>query len=128
MLRRVHRNLGIPLDELGLQHLVPVVTQDQLKGLTKPQQDDFWYEKQLYLEGWVGEYFQNIKQQNNSLSPRTKSGKLTTLTRIGHYLYRRQVRRNRDYDSDPYPDWFGRDGKCGDSGSPEMATHQNDCG
>jgi len=101
MLGHLHRKLGIPLDELGLQHLIPLVTPDQLEGLTKPQQDDHWYEKQLYLEGWVGEYFQDIKQQNNSLSPRTKSGKLTALIRIAHYLYRRQVRRNRDYASIP---------------------------
>jgi hypothetical protein len=101
MLGHVRRKLNIPLDELRLEHLIPLVRPDQLEGLTKQQQDDLWYEKQLDLEGWVGEYFHAIKQQNNSLSPRTKNGKLNTLTRIAHYLYRRQVRRNRDYASIP---------------------------
>ena len=53
MLGYVHRKLGIPLNELGLEHLVPLVPQDQLESLTKRQQDDLWYEKHLYLEGWA---------------------------------------------------------------------------
>lgn len=101
MLGYVHRKLGIPLEELSLAHLFPLVTEEQLEGLTKKQQDDLWYEKQLYLEGWTGEYFEDIKQWNNSLSPRTKNGKFNSLCRIGHYLYRRQVRRKRDYDFIP---------------------------
>jgi hypothetical protein len=72
-----------------------------LDGLTKRQQDDLWYQQHLYIEGWVGPYFQTIKQRNNSLSPRTKSAKLLALQRVGHYLYRRQVRQKRDYNAIP---------------------------
>jgi hypothetical protein len=101
MLGYVQDKLGIPLSELRLKHLVPLVTPEQLEELTKKQQDDLWYEHQLYLEGWIGEYFQDIQQWNNSLSPRTKNGKLNALARTAHYLYRRQVRRKRDYDAIP---------------------------
>lgn len=101
MLGYLHRVLGVPLDELRLTHLVPFITDEDLEGLTKKKQDDLCYKKQLYLESWTGEYFQYIQKKNNSLSPRTKNGKLNALTCTAHYLYREQVRRRRDYNSIP---------------------------
>lgn len=101
MLGYAHRVRGVPLQELCLEHLVPLLTAAQLDGLAQQAQADLWYEQQLCVEGWLETYFQWIKQANNSLSPRTKCAKLLGLQRVGHFLYRRQVRRKRDYDSIP---------------------------
>jgi hypothetical protein len=96
-----HHIRGVPLEELSLDLLVPLVTEEQLETLSHREQRNLWDEKQLYIEEWTEAYFQEIQQRNNSLSPRSKNGKLTALQRLGHYRYRHQVRRKSDYDAIP---------------------------
>ncbi|MDX2216861.1 MAG: hypothetical protein SFY66_26580 [Oculatellaceae cyanobacterium bins.114] len=96
-----HHIRGMPLEELTLDCLVPLVTEEQLEGLSHREQQNLWDEKQLHIEEWTEEYFQEIQRRNNSLSPRTKNGKLLALQRLAHYRYRHQVRRKRDYDTIP---------------------------
>ena len=96
-----HKQEPVPLHQLRLEDLVPLVTEDDLEGLSYRQQQKLWREKQLYLESWLCEYFEFIKVQNNSTSPRTQLGKLIAAQRIAHYLYRYQVSRKGDYRSIP---------------------------
>jgi hypothetical protein len=98
---RTHKKEPIPLDQLKLEDLVPVVTEDDLEGLSYREQRTFWKKKQLYVQTWLCEYFEFIKLHNNSTSPRTQLGKLCALQRLAHYLYRDQVSRKEDYDSIP---------------------------
>ncbi|MBW4491226.1 MAG: hypothetical protein KME12_26015 [Trichocoleus desertorum ATA4-8-CV12] len=96
-----HHLRGVPLNELSLELLVPVVTEEQLEALSRREQQRLWDEKHLYVEEWTEAYFEKIYQLNNTLSPRSKNGKLIALQRLGHYLYRDQVRRKHDYDAIP---------------------------
>lgn len=96
-----HHIRGVPLEELSLDLLVPLVTEKHLEGLSHREQQDLWHEKQLHVEEWTEAYFQEIQRRNNSLSPRSKNGKLLALHRLAHYLYRHQIRRKRDYDMIP---------------------------
>lgn len=96
-----HKKEPVPLQQLRLEDLVPLVTEDDLEGLSYRQQQKLWRIKQLYLEAWLCEYFEFIKVHNNSVSPRTQLGKLVAVQRIAHYLYRHQVSRKGDYRSIP---------------------------
>jgi len=96
-----HHIRGVPLAELSLDFLVPLVTKDQLEGLSRQEQEDLWDEKQLHIEEWTEAYFQEIQRRINSLSPRTKNGKLVALQRLTHYRYRNQVKRRCDYETIP---------------------------
>ncbi|XGW00859.1 MAG: hypothetical protein ACAF41_33320 (plasmid) [Leptolyngbya sp. BL-A-14] len=96
-----HKQIPVPLDQLRLEDLVPVVTEDDLEGLSYRQQKRLWKEKQLYLEAWLHEYFEFIRVQNNSTSPRTQLSKLVAVQRVAHYLYRHEVSRKGDYHSIP---------------------------
>ena len=96
-----HKQESIPIDQLKFEDLVPLVTEDDLDGLSYRQQQKLWRENQLYLESWLCEYFEFIRVRNNSTSPRTQLGKLCALQRLAHYLYRKQVSRAADYSSIP---------------------------
>ena len=92
-----HKQEPVPLQQLRLEDLVPLVTEDDLEGLSCRQQKKLWREKQLYLESWLCEYFEFIRIHNHSTSPRTQLGKLIAVQRVAYYLYRHQVSRKGDY-------------------------------
>ena len=92
-----HKQEPVPLQQLKLEDLVPLVTEDELESLTYRQQQKLWREKQLYVEAWLCEYFEFIRVRNHSTSPRTQLGKLVAVQQIAHYLYRHQVSRKGDY-------------------------------
>jgi len=96
-----HHIRGVTQEEMSLDLLVPLVTKEQLEGLSPQEQENLWQEKQRHLEEWIEAYFQEIKRRNNSLSPRTKNGKFTPLKRLVHYRYRDQIKRKTDYDDIP---------------------------
>jgi hypothetical protein len=92
---------GIPLKELTLSHLVPVVTPEELETLSHKEQKRLWKDKQLYFESWIYRYFEFLRIENQSTSPRTRRNKLVVLQRLGHFLYRDQVSRYREYRTIP---------------------------
>ncbi|MBD2066222.1 site-specific integrase [Leptolyngbya sp. FACHB-671] len=96
-----HKQEPVPLEQLRLEDVVPLVSEDDLEGLSYQQQQKLWKEKQLYLETWLCQYFEFIRDRNNSTSPRTQLAKLVALQRIGHYLYRHQISQKGDYRSIP---------------------------
>jgi len=93
----IHRILGVPKEELSLELLIPVVTPDQLDGLSHSQQEQLWAEKEQYLEKLIFDHFSFIEKENKSTSPRTRIAKLCVLKRVFHYKYRNQVRREEQY-------------------------------
>lgn len=96
-----HKQEPVPLEQLRLEDLVPLVSEDELEGLSYREQQKLWKEKQLYLETWLYEHFEFIRVCNNSTSPRTQLAKLVALQRLGHYLYRHQISQKGDYRSIP---------------------------
>lgn len=48
-----HKQQPVPLEQLRLEDLFPVVTEDELEALSHKQQQKLWRHQQTYLESWI---------------------------------------------------------------------------
>ena len=96
-----HKQQPVPLEQLRLEDLFPVVSEDALEEMSYKEQQKLWRQQRNYLEAWIYEYFEFIRSYNSSTSPRTKLNKIVPLQRLGQYLYRDQVERKGDYATIP---------------------------
>jgi hypothetical protein len=99
MLGWFHRYLTPPiaLEQLSLPHLFPLVTQDDLEGLTNAQQAKLWKQHKQALETWLCSYFRFLREVINSQSPQTRRNKLAALLELAKFLYTGEVEQEADY-------------------------------
>jgi hypothetical protein len=96
-----HSKNPIPLEELRLHHIFPLVLEEELDSLNYKQKKSFWRGKQLELESFIAESFKFMETHNSAKSPRTHTGRLTALQRLGHMLYRHEVTNADEYNTIP---------------------------
>ena len=77
--------------DLQLSTLVPVVEEDRLEDLTQKQCRHLWQEQRQLLADWWARYETFLRQECESISPRTRANKLCALIALAKFLYRRQV-------------------------------------
>ena len=92
-----YRTPSIPLSQLRLSHLIPLVTQEDLEHLTSSQQAKVWKQHKQTLETLLCSYFRFLREVIHSKSPRTKRNKLMALLALAKFLYTSEVEEDADY-------------------------------
>ncbi|MBC1239469.1 hypothetical protein [Nostoc sp. 2RC] len=92
-----YRFQNVPIHELRLETIVPLITEEQLEGLTPLQQKKLWNQHKKNLEQLVCDYFQFLRNFNSSVSPFTRMGKITAILALAKFLYLQQVESDADY-------------------------------
>ncbi len=91
----------IELSQLSLSQLLPLVTQDDLEGLTTKLQEKVWKQHKQSLETWLCGYFSFLREVLNSKSPQTRRNKLGALLALAKFLYTGEVETVGDYEQIP---------------------------
>ena len=91
----------IAVTDITLKDLVPVIDCTAQEVWGPGGRSPVWKAAQGYLRQWLCEYFNFIELTNHSKSPRTPSNRITTLKRLGHFLYRDQVEHYSDFQQIP---------------------------
>lgn len=92
---------GIPKLNLRLDLLVPRLSSLDLNQLNDEQQLRCWQVRKVYVETWIYQYFQFLRDIIGSKSPKTKQLKTHALTALGKFQYRNEIRIYQDYDLIP---------------------------
>jgi hypothetical protein len=92
---------SIKLEQLSLSQLLPLVTLDDLEGLTTRQQEKLWKQHKQTLETWLCSYFSFLREVIHSKSPQTRRNKLGALLATSKFLYRDEVETVGDYEQIP---------------------------
>ncbi|MEH2458804.1 hypothetical protein [Nostoc sp.] len=97
----LHRFQKVPLEELSLELIVPLITEEKLESLTASQQNKLWKYHKKALEQFLCSYFQFLKDFNSSVSPHTQMGKVNAIVTIAKFLYAQEVETDSDYRAIP---------------------------
>lgn len=92
-----HRFEKVPLDQLNLSLLIPKICREDLRGLTEREQSKLWTKHRKQVEVWISRYFTFLRESMQSTSPRTRRGKLASLSALGRFQYRTEVEFSHDY-------------------------------
>lgn len=92
-----HHQPNLIQEELTLRCLVPVITVDDLDGLTPKEQRQRWREARHYVSAWINAYFKFMTEKLGSYSPRTREQRLIVISKIGHFLYTDEVESQSEY-------------------------------
>lgn len=96
-----HYYQEIPKDELRCNVLIPYVSSTTLDSMQSEQQNKIWNTKKTYLDTWLCHYFQFLREQAKSESPRTRKFKVQALVSLAKFLYRREVDFKEEYQKIP---------------------------
>ncbi|MBD1877091.1 hypothetical protein H6F75_26755 [Nodosilinea sp. FACHB-131] len=88
-------------NDLSLQLLIPVITVDELEDLSPKVQKQKWREAKATVKAWVHNYFEFMGDHVGAYSPNTRLGRLHSLQRIAHWLYRHEVESLSEYNQIP---------------------------
>lgn len=91
----------IKLLQLSLSQLLPLVTQDDLEGLTTRLQEKLWKQHKQTLESLLCSYFSFLREVMHSKSPQTRRNKLGALLALVKFLYTDEVETEDDYEQIP---------------------------
>jgi hypothetical protein len=91
----------VELEQLSLSQLFPLVTSDDLEGLTIRQQEKLWKQHKQTLETWLCGYFSFLREVIHSKSPQTRHNKLGALLALAKFLYTGEVETIGDYKQIP---------------------------
>ena len=83
-----HQDPPVPVEQLSLQSLLPLVTAEELDELSPTQRKRLWRKLNQTLTDLIHHYFQFLEEHQNSRSPRTKVGRLVALYAIGRFIYK----------------------------------------
>lgn len=89
-------------EQLSLSQLLPLVTCDDLEGLTIRQQEKLWKQHKQSLESWLCSYFSFLREVMHSKSPQTRRNKLGALLAYAKFLYTDEVETVGDYEQIPH--------------------------
>jgi hypothetical protein len=94
---------GLTLDpqELTLEHLVPMIPEETVEGLSVKQKKKFWRNEQRQLEERINRYFDFLLVKQKAESPRTHTIKLVTLLMMAKFLYASEVEEKKEYKDIP---------------------------
>jgi hypothetical protein len=92
-----HYRPELPWEELSLSCLVPVITVDDLEGLSPKAQKQRWREAKYYLSAWINDYFTFMAEKLGSYSPRTREQRLIVVSKLAHWLYTDEVESASEY-------------------------------
>jgi len=92
---------GTPRTDLSLDLLVPKLTKDALKSLTFEQREMCWRSHQLYIDNWICQYFEFLREEVDSKSPQTKRFKTHALTALAKFQYCTEVISDSGYQEIP---------------------------
>lgn len=92
---------GTPRKHLSLDLLIPKLTEDTLEDLTPEQRETSWKVRKLYVDTWICQYFEFLRKEVGSKSPKTKRFKTHALTALGKFQYRAEVGSNSGYQNIP---------------------------
>lgn len=92
---------GIPRKHLSLDLLVPKLTEDILENLTFEQREMCWKVRRVYIDTWICQYFEFLREKLGSKSPKTKRFKTHALTALGKFQYRTEVGSENGYQKIP---------------------------
>ena len=96
-----HHYQDIPCEKLNLELLVPKISKDKLNQLNEDEQQELWKQQQIYVETWLCNYFEFLREDAGSRSPRTKKFKMQALISLSKFLYRAEVQSIKDYSKIP---------------------------
>lgn len=96
-----YRYPAVPLEQLSLDLLFPVVDEDELESMTPKQRKLFWRQLKADLKQWIHGYFEFLANVQNAHSPRTRCCKLIALISVGYFQYAAQVESKEEYDQIP---------------------------
>jgi hypothetical protein len=91
----------VKLEQLSLSQLLPLVTQDDLEGLTIRQQEKVWKQHKQTLETWLCNYFTFLREKMFSKSPQTRRNKLGAILAYAKFQYTGEVETESDYEQIP---------------------------
>jgi hypothetical protein len=91
----------IKKEQLTLSQLLPLVTCDDLEGLTTRQEEKVWKQHKQTLETWLCSYFSFLREVLKSKSPQTRRNKLGALLAYAKFLYTGEVETIGDYEQIP---------------------------
>lgn len=92
---------SIKLEQLSFSQLFPLVTRDDLEGLTTREQEKVWKQHKQSLESWLCRYFSFSREVLHSKSPQTRQNKLSALFALAKFLYIGEVETVNDYEQIP---------------------------
>ncbi|WP_414545891.1 hypothetical protein [Nostoc sp. CCY0012] len=93
----LYRFQNVPIHELTLEKIVPLVSEEQLENLTPLPQKKLWNQNKQSLEQLICNYFQFLRNFNSSVSPFTRMGKMSAILSLAKFLYVQQVENDADY-------------------------------
>lgn len=91
------RMQGIPRKQISLDLLIPKLTEDALESLTSEQRELCWSVRKSYIDTWICQYFEFLREELSSTSPQTKRFKTHALTALGKFQYRSEVGSDSSY-------------------------------
>ncbi|MBD1853173.1 hypothetical protein H6F87_24835 [Cyanobacteria bacterium FACHB-502] len=92
---------GTPRKHLSLNLLVPKLTEDALEDLTSEQREMCWKARKSYIDTWICRYFEFLREELGSKSPKTKRFKTHALTALSKFQYRTEVVSDSGYQEIP---------------------------
>ena len=92
---------GTPRKHLSLDLLLPKLIEDTLEDLTSEQREMCWKVRKSYIDTWICQYFEFLRETVGSKSPKTKRFKTHALTALGKFQYRTEVGSDSGYQEIP---------------------------
>lgn len=97
----LHRYKKIPLQELCLDLLIPLIPEANIESLSSEARKKLFKEKKIELETWICEYFSFLEEVMEAKSPRTKNTKINSLLALAKFRYFLEVENETDYTALP---------------------------
>ena len=91
------QNPNLSPEDLSLELLIPLVSEEELQSLNQTQQKRLWQSKQAALNSFIQSYFDFLAETLNAESPRTQVRKLAGLLMIAKYVYAMEVETATQY-------------------------------
>lgn len=92
-----HHQPTIALEDLSLNLILPVVSDDDLEAMTPQQCKQFWKTQRAAMQRWLVDYRQFLRVHQKSDNPRTWLTKLEAILAVGHYQWKDHVDYKVDY-------------------------------
>ena len=103
-----HASPAVPLEELSLESIIPVLEPDELDDLTGKERRRRWNQVCNEVEKRLCDYLKFTQDFSHSFNPGSHADVVSIFKTIFHYLYRDQVRHRSDYKAYPLESLLSR--------------------
>ena len=97
----IHHHQGVPLTELCLERIIPTVQPEDMEALTSAQAKKRWRAMQKQLDQLLCDYYEFMRIEQQSVSPRTWLSRLGSILAVARFCYRDWVESIQDYKGIP---------------------------